>query len=210
MRRAARERPPVLVVDDDAAFREHVRIVLEDAGFGVLESGTAEDALRIARDAQPPLAVLDVHLPGMSGYEVCRALREELGQRIGIIFLSGSKVETIDRAAGLTLGADDYILKPFEPEELVARVRALLRRVAPEADASTSFAGSTEFDLTPRELEVLRLLADGLDQDEIAQRLFITPKTVATHIERILGKLGVRSRAQAVALAYREELVNTG
>jgi DNA-binding NarL/FixJ family response regulator len=210
MRRAARERPPVLVVDDDAAFREHVRIVLEDAGFGVLESGTAEDALRIARDMQPPLAVLDVHLPGMSGYEVCRALREELGQRIGIIFLSGSKVETIDRAAGLTLGADDYILKPFEPEELVARVRALLRRVAPETDASTSFAGSTGFDLTPRELEVLRLLADGLDQDEIAQRLFITPKTVATHIERILGKLGVRSRAQAVALAYREELVNTG
>jgi DNA-binding NarL/FixJ family response regulator len=210
MRRAARERPTVLVVDDDAAFREHVRIVLEDAGFGVIESGTAEDALRIARDEDPPLAVLDVHLPGMSGYEVCRALREELGQRIGIIFLSGSKMETIDRAAGLTLGADDYILKPFEPEELVARVRALLRRVAPETDASTSFAGSTGFDLTPRELEVLRLLADGLDQDEIAQRLFITPKTVATHIERILGKLGVRSRAQAVALAYREELVNTG
>jgi DNA-binding NarL/FixJ family response regulator len=209
MRRAARERPPVLVVDDDAAFREHVRIVLEDAGYGVLESGTAEDALRIARDEEPPLAVLDVHLPGMSGYEVCHALREELGQRIGIIFLSGSKVETIDRAAGLTLGADDYILKPFEPEELVARVRALLRRVAPETDASTSFVGSTGFDLTPRELEVLRLLADGLDQDEIAQRLFITPKTVATHIEHILGKLGVRSRAQAVALAYRAELVNT-
>lgn len=209
MRRAARERPPVLVVDDDAAFREHVRIVLEDAGYGVLESGTAEDALRIARDEQPPLAVLDVHLPGLSGYEVCRALREELGQRIGIIFLSGSKVETIDRAAGLTLGADDYILKPFEPEELVARMRALLRRVAPETDASLSSGGSAAFDLTPRELEVLRLLADGLDQDEIAQRLFITPKTVATHIEHILGKLGVRSRAQAVALAYRAELVNT-
>ncbi len=101
MRRAAKERLPILVVDDDALFREHVRVVLEDAGYRVLETGTAEDALRVARDQEPSLVVLDVHLPGFSGYEVCRALREELGLRIGIIFLSGSKVEMLDRAAGL-------------------------------------------------------------------------------------------------------------
>jgi DNA-binding NarL/FixJ family response regulator len=97
-------------------------------------------------------------------------------------------------------------VKPFEREEFVARVSAVLRRAAPEPPPSAPVGA---FDLTPRELEILHLLAEGLDQDEIAERLVIAPKTVATHIERILSKLGVRSRAQAVALAYREHLVTT-
>jgi DNA-binding NarL/FixJ family response regulator len=149
-----------------------------------------------------------VHLPGFSGYEICRSLRDAHGQGIGIIFLSGSKTESIDRATGLGLGADDYILKPFDADELVARVRAVLRRVEPHG-ASVSSAAGDGFNLTPRELEILGLLAEGLTQDQIADRLVIASKTVATHIERILGKLGVQSRAQAVALAFRKELVDT-
>ena len=149
-----------------------------------------------------------MHLPAFSGYEICRSLREEHGQEIGIIFLSGSKTDSIDRATGLGLGADDYVLKPFEPDELVARVRAVLRRVERHSP-SLSPASREAFHLTPRELEILGLLADGLQQDQIAERLVIAPKTVATHIERILGKLGVQSRAQAVAMAFREELVQT-
>jgi DNA-binding NarL/FixJ family response regulator len=202
---AAKERSSILVVEDDPAFREHVRIVLESAGFSVIEAGSGEDALRLASESEPSLVVLDVHLPGFSGYEICRSLREEHGGRVGIILLSGSKTESLDRAAGLGLGADDYVLKPFEPDELVARVRAVLRRVEPAAPASSPPNGA--FNLTPREREILGLLADGLTQDQIAERLVITPKTVATHIERILGKLGVQSRAQAVALAFREALV---
>jgi DNA-binding NarL/FixJ family response regulator len=205
MRRAATERPVILVVEDDGPFREHVHVVLEDAGYRVLEAERAEEALRIAHEERPDLVLLDVHLPGTSGYDVCRSLRDELGE-IGIIFLSGSRTEMLDRAAGLSMGADDYVLKPFEPEELIARVRAVLRRVAPR---SASSAAPGAFDLTPRELEVLHLLAEGLDQDEIAERLVISSKTVATHLERILGKLGARSRAQAVAVAYRERLVTT-
>jgi DNA-binding NarL/FixJ family response regulator len=203
---AANNSSSILVVEDDPGFREHVRLVLETAGFSVVEAGSGEDALRIAAEHEPSLVLLDVHLPGFSGYEICRSLREEHGQHMGIIFLSGSKTESIDRATGLGLGADDYVLKPFEPDELVARVRAVLRRAELEPRESAG-ASDDAFHLTPRELEILGLLAEGLTQDQIAERLVIAPKTVATHIERILGKLGVQSRAQAVALAFREALV---
>lgn len=208
MRPAANQPLPILVVEDDAAFREHVRIVLERGGFAVAEAANGDDALRMVAEAEPLLVLLDVHLPGFSGYEICRSLRQEHGQRLGIIFLSGSKTDAIDRATGLGLGADDYVLKPFEPDELIARVRAVLRRIEREVPESQP-AGRGGFNLTPRELEILGLLAEGLNQDDIAERLVIAPKTVATHIERILGKLGVQSRAQAVAVAFREELVET-
>src|SRR5213078_1111954 len=102
------------------------------------------------------------------------------------------------RVAGLLLGADDYLVKPIQFDHLLARVRRLVAQPAP-------VVGPVASPLTPREQEVLGLLAEGLEQDEIANRLFITPKTVAKHIERILGKLGVRSRAQAVALALRAD-----
>jgi DNA-binding NarL/FixJ family response regulator len=206
--RSAAKKASILVVEDDAAFREHVRDVLEQAGFAVVEADSGEEALRMADEGEPSLVLLDVHLPGFSGYEICRSLREEHGQGIGIIFLSGSKTDSIDRATGLGLGADDYVLKPIDPDELVARVRAVLRRIEPSVPASSAVS-SDAFHLTPRERQILGLLADGFTQDQIAEQLVIAPKTVATHIERILGKLGVQSRAQAVALAFREELVET-
>jgi DNA-binding NarL/FixJ family response regulator len=203
---AAANSSTILVVEDDGDFRAHVRVVLETAGFRVVEAQSGEDAIQIAAERQPSLVLLDVHLPGFSGYEICRTLREDHGQRIGIIFLSGSKTESIDRATGLGLGADDYVLKPFEPDELVARVRAVLRRMQPQT-AETATNSDHAFHLTAREREILSLLAGGLTQDQIAGQLVIAPKTVATHIERILSKLGVQSRAQAVALAFREALV---
>lgn len=193
---------PILVVDDDAGCRAMIREVLGRAGYRLHEAASAEEARALVLEERPSLAILDVRLPGLSGYEACRELRDQFGPELPIVFVSGARTESFDRVAGLLIGADDYVTKPFAPDELLARVRVLLRRTA--VPISERLAA-----LTKRELEVLRLLAEGLEQSEIARRLVISPKTVATHIEHILSKLGVHSRAQAVAVAYRDELLGT-
>jgi DNA-binding NarL/FixJ family response regulator len=190
----------VLVVDDDEAQRELISTVLGRAGFSTVDAANGEEAMAAARRHQPRLVVLDVLLPDVSGYEVCHRLRDEFGSTVSIVFLSGERTEGLDRAAGLLVGADDYLVKPFSPDELLARVRVRLP-AAPEEPSLPS-------DLTKRELEVLRLLSDGLSQKEIASSLVISSKTVSAHIQHILGKLGVHSRAQAVAQAYRRGLLN--
>jgi DNA-binding NarL/FixJ family response regulator len=191
----------ILVVDDDAACRTLLSSLLGRVGFGTREAATGSEALAAVASERPAAVILDVELPGISGYEVCRELRDRFGQELPIVFVSGTRVESFDRAAGIMLGADDYVVKPFDPDELLARVR----RLASHAGRRESARGG--HDLTRREREVLGLLASGNAQEEIANRLFITSNTVATHIQRILGKLGVHSRAQAVALAHRERLV---
>ncbi|HYM63984.1 MAG TPA: response regulator transcription factor [Gaiellaceae bacterium] len=188
----------VLVVDDDSAFRSLVMTVLENAGYATAEAPTGDQALAVGKNARPLVVVLDVNLPGLSGYEVCYELRAIFGHTLPIIFCSGERTESFDRVAGLLVGADDYLTKPFAPDELVARVRRLVRPSEPAA---------IEFKLTDRELQILRLLTDGLSQPEIAKELTISPKTVGTHIQNILGKLGVRNRTQAVALAFRSDMV---
>lgn len=199
-----RDAAQILIVDDDEDFREATTGILERAGYAPIAVGTGEEGLRTARGEQPRLVILDVCLPDLSGYEVCRQLKERFGDGLPVLFISGVRAESFDRVAGLLIGADDYLGKPFAADELLARVRRLVRQ-------STSLAPSLASKLTPRETEVLRFLANGLGQDEIARHLFISRKTVATHIEHVLQKLGVRTRAQAVALAYREDLlVGTG
>jgi DNA-binding NarL/FixJ family response regulator len=193
-------RPTILVVDDDEAFRDAMTGILDRAGYAPVAVAKGEDGLRVARSEQLRLAILDVCLPDLSGYEVCRQLKDRFGDGLPVLFVSGVRTESFDRVAGLLIGADDYLGKPFAADELLARVRRLIRQ-------TTSLAPSLASRLTPREMEVLRLLANGMGQDEIAQQLFISRKTVATHIEHVLQKLGVRTRAQAVALAYREDLV---
>ena len=190
---------PVLVVDDDPFVVELVELSLAEAGYSTCCATSGGEAMSVATREGIGAAVLDVNLPDRSGYEVCRDLRRLYGPCLPIVFVSGDRMEAYDRIGGLLLGADDYLVKPFEPRELVARLETLIRR---------ALAAQGERPLTPREHEVLTLLAEGLTQVEIAYRLEITSKTVATHIERILGKLGVRSRAQAVAFAYRETLVS--
>ena len=188
-----------LVVDDDPGLLGLLTRLLELEDLDVTAVSSGEAALGVAREERPDLAILDVNLPGLSGYEVCRALRELYGPALPILFVSGVRTEAYDRVAGLLLGADDYLVKPFAPDELLARVRSLLRRAAGERPRASR--------LTAREQQVLQLLAEGLSQRDIADTLVISPRTAGKHIERILQKLEVRSRAQAVAVAYRDDLV---
>lgn len=196
---------PVLVVDDDSNFRTLVTELLERAGFSTIEAGTGSEALALAVERRPILVVLDVVLPESNGYAVCNELRLKLGNRLPIMFVSGERCYPFDRVAGLLIGADDYLVKPFDPDEFVARVTRMIERVSPREPAGAE--SSVQYKLTAREAEVLTLLVEGLNQASIAERLYVSPKTVGTHIQRILGKLGVSSRAQAVSLALRERLV---
>ena len=193
---------PILVVDDDAGTREMISLLLTNAGFAAEQAATGEEALAFATagSERPQLVLLDVRLSGVSGYEVLRELRQRFGDELPIMFISGERAEPFDRVAGLLLGADDYLVKPFAPDELTARVRRLVARSTPHANQT----GQPK--LTGREEEVLQLLAEGFAQGEIAEKLTISSKTVATHIQHILDKLGVHSRAEAVAVAHRSGL----
>jgi two-component system, NarL family, nitrate/nitrite response regulator NarL len=190
----------ILVVDDDAGARDLVSDLLGRAGYTTMQASTGEEALAAAEADRPSLVLLDVRLPGVSGYEVLHSLRDRFGDGLPVVFVSGERTESFDRVAGLQLGADDYLVKPYAPDELIARLRRLLTRPGQLDDTNGRPA------LTAREEEVLKLLASGLDQKEIAKDLVISEKTVSSHIERILAKLGVHSRAQAVAVAHRTGL----
>jgi RNA polymerase sigma factor (sigma-70 family) len=193
----------ILVVDDDAAFRSFVVELLETVGYATTELESGAAVLSTVAEERPAGVVLEVQLPGLNGYELCRELRNRYGSSIAIVFVSGDRTEALDRAAGLLIGADDYLTKPVDPAELIARVTRLVDR--PRSNGESAKSNGKLEALTQRESEVLDLLAEGLGQEEIADRLVISPKTVATHIQRILSKLEVRSRAQAVALALRDD-----
>jgi DNA-binding NarL/FixJ family response regulator len=189
---------PVLIVDDDAGTRDLISTLLRRAGFETREAQDGHEAMRLAVLQRPAAAVVDVNLGGgQSGYEISRELHDRF-EDLPVVIVSGERTEPFDRVAGLLLGAADYIVKPFDPDELIARVRRLIVDTDPSPAAST---------LTARERDVLGLLAVGLDQKQIAAALVLSPKTVSTHIQHILAKLGAHSRAQAVALAHRRGLV---
>jgi DNA-binding response OmpR family regulator len=134
----------ILVVDDEARIVQLVRDYLERAGFDVVTARDGETALQVARLQRPDLIILDLMLPGVDGLDVCRRLRQESG--VPIIMLT-ARVEEADRVVGLELGADDYVTKPFSPRELVARVRATLRRASGQIGPTTVLrAGEIELD----------------------------------------------------------------
>jgi DNA-binding NarL/FixJ family response regulator len=190
----------VLIADPDVEARERLARVLRAAGFRVVEAGDGSEALVKARACWPVAAILEIPLGTISGYEVCRTLKAELGPELAVIFLSGARTESFDRVAGLLIGADDYVTKPSADGEVLARVRIVTDRMRPAAAIAHGR-------LTRREHEVLTLLGEGLRWGDIAERLFISPKTVATHVENIRRKLGVSSRAEAIAVAYRDHLL---
>jgi DNA-binding NarL/FixJ family response regulator len=183
----------ILVVEPDERNRVAMSDLLREAGYQPVAVAAGEEALEATRRLRPGVAILEICLPGICGYEVCRRLREEHADSVSIVFVSGTRTEPYDRVAGLLLGADDYLCKPIAADELLARVERLARHAATDIRAR----------LTRRECEVLWLLEHGLTHKEIAARLCISDKTVGTHVEHIFCKLGVHNRLQAVALTQR-------
>jgi len=145
----------ILLVDDERAIVESLRYALEKEGYDVLEASEGSEALEVARTQPPDLVLLDIMLPGMSGFEVCRILRKE--SSVPILMLS-ARADEPDRVVGLDLGADDYITKPFSVREVLARVRAALRRSQPAAAAAAPDerirVGEISMDLARHEVKV--------------------------------------------------------
>ena len=144
----------LLVVDDEPNIRELLATSLRFAGFEVHTAADGAAALRVARQLELDLVVLDVMLPDMDGFAVTRRLREK-GQHVPVVFLT-ARDDTQDKVTGLTVGGDDYVTKPFSLEEVVARIRAVLRRTQPDADLSTSVLTYADLELDEDSHEVTR------------------------------------------------------
>jgi DNA-binding NarL/FixJ family response regulator len=186
-----------VIAESDRRSSARVAAALQRTGYSTVEVKTGAEALELTRDEDIELLLLEVTLPDMTGFEVCRTLRDE-GDDVPIVLVSGTHTDSVDRVAGLLLGADDYLVKPFDPNELVARVhRHVARRHTPPQSRKRHAPK-----LTQREEEILGLLTRGHSQKEIALELMISPKTVGTHIQNLFGKFDVHSRAELVARAY--------
>src|SRR5947209_7996748 len=205
------ERGTILVVDDEPNIADLVELYLRRDGYRVVKSANGEDALRAVADHRPRLVVLDVGLPDIDGLEVCRRLRAS--SNIPVIFLTARDTE-VDRVLGLELGADDYVAKPFSPAELVARVKAVLRRSEGGAAPSEMVqVGGVTIDIgrrevrvddtpvpfTTKEFDLLRFLAErpglALSRQQILDGVwgydwFGDIRTVDVHIAQVRKKLG--------------------
>ena len=199
----------ILVVDDEPTLVRTLKFSLEREGYDVLTASDGEQALAAAREGTPDLILLDIMLQGLDGYEVCRVLRRETS--VPIIMLTARTGEA-DKVVGLELGADDYVTKPFSMKELVARVRARLRRPETEASGQLLSAGSLKVDLTrrevtrddkiiplkPKEFELLGFMMRNrgrvLSRNQLLQSVwhydgFDQTRTVDVHIGRLRDKL---------------------
>jgi DNA-binding NarL/FixJ family response regulator len=196
----------ILVVDHDDAFRLTAVQVAVRLGYDARPTPTGDELLERLGPDRPALAIIEVELRGpVNGLEVMRELHDAFGNDLPVILVSGGRTDALDRTAGLMLGADDYLTKPIDSGELLARVKRSLRRSVKAPNNGD--ASRATVNLSPREREILTLLAGGRTQGQIAAELVISTKTVATHIQHILSKLGVHTRAQAVAFAFRRGLV---
>jgi DNA-binding NarL/FixJ family response regulator len=200
----------ILIVDSDDASRLTAVQVAVRLGYDARPTPTGDELLERLGTDRPALAIVEVELPGPgNGLEVMRQLHEAFDEQLPVILVSARQVDAFDRTAGLMLGAADYVTKPLDAAELLARVKRSLRRVArvQTNGNGNGHRNGNDPGLSPREHEILALLAEGRTQRQIADELVISSKTVGTHIQHVLSKLGVNTRAQAVSVAFRRGLV---
>lgn len=205
----------ILIVDDDITLRTALTRYLENRGYIVRQANSGQEGLELFEQDPPDLVVSDVMMPGMDGMEFCRRLRSlRAGQLMPFIFLS-SRRETDDRIQGHQMGADDYLVKPFEPRELVAKIEAQLERarrihseivrLIQQAEPTASApADPVPLPLTPAEEKVFWQVIQGLTNKQIGDQLFVSPRTVQTHLSNILSKLQLENRSQLIRYAFEK------
>jgi two component transcriptional regulator, winged helix family len=210
------ENNKVLILDDEDSIRQFMKINLEYQGYQTVEASSGEEAIKVFDQEDPSVAILDVMLPGISGYEVCQAIREK-SPKTGIIMVS-AKSQDIDKILGLERGADDYIIKPFNPQELILRVRSLMRRVnltsgvekesnpktltdgpfTLDLYSKTFYKSENDIDVTPTEFAILKNFiknkGKAMTRDEIMEATWgenysNDTKIVDVNIRRIRAKI---------------------
>lgn len=210
------ENNKVLILDDEDSIRQFMKINLEYQGYQTVEASSGEEAIKVFDQEDPSVAILDVMLPGISGYEVCQAIREK-SPKTGIIMVS-AKSQDIDKILGLERGADDYIIKPFNPQELILRVRSLMRRVnlisgvekesnpktltdgpfTLDLYSKTFYKSENDIDVTPTEFAILKNFIQNkgkaMTRDEIMEATWgenysNDTKIVDVNIRRIRAKI---------------------
>ena len=215
------DRPLILVVEDDPPIVELLRYNLEGNGFGVAVASDGDEALSVLEEMAPDLVLLDWMLPGVTGIEVCRRIRSRTGTRELPVVMLTARGEEHDRIRGLDTGADDYIVKPFSPAELAARLRALLRRMRPGLAGETLSYRDIEVDtarhrvtragrpvrLGPKEYQLLctfierptRVLSRGQLLDAVWGRtVYVEERTVDVHIRRLRKALNAEGDPDAI------------
>lgn len=203
---ASRSVKRILVIDDEAKLRKQFAALLSLEGFTVIEARNGREGVELARKENPDLIVCDITMPEMNGHRVLETLRSEpRTAHLPFIFLTGWN-ERSDLRTGMDLGADDYLVKPVDPAELISSVQARLRRHEASAPRRNSAAEATSsqlepLGLTPREAEILLWVSQGKTNPEIAMILGIGLTTVKKHLEATFSKLGVENRTSAAALA---------
>ena len=201
----------ILLIEDEASIRGFLKINLKRNNFDVLECDNGEEGIQIALLERPKIVILDVMLPGIDGFEVCKILREKISD-IGIIMLT-AKGQDMDKIIGLEYGADDYIVKPFNPMEVILRIKAILRRIGKEEKGNEILENGpfkidlysqkvskndVELDLTPKEYLLMKLFLENpekaFSRDELmdliwGENYIADPKIVDVNIRRLRSKI---------------------
>lgn len=211
---AAVDQKRLMLVDDDPNLILLVKDYLEFRGYEVMTAGNGREALEILENTVPDLLICDVMMPEMDGYTLVQTVRED--PRISwlpVLFLS-AKGQSQDRVKGLNTGADVYLVKPFEPEELVAQVESSLKQASRfiqhkshGISQSPKIKARRNVELTPTELKVVQLVAQGMANREIAVEMKVSQRTIESHVSNMLGKTGLHNRTELARWALESKKV---
>jgi DNA-binding NarL/FixJ family response regulator len=204
----------LLLIDDDPNLILLVKDYLEFRGYEVVTAANGREALELLEKDTPDMIICDVMMPEMDGYSLVKHVREDPRiSWIPVLFLS-AKGQSHDRVKGLNTGADVYMVKPFEPEELVAQVESSLKQAARIADRPGKSGGEAgpkiqvpfDVELTPTELRVVQYVARGMANREIADELNVSQRTIESHVSNMLGKTGLHNRTELARWAIENSM----